>query len=202
MSACTASNPTGTSSSPAPTTMTEAQLIERGKYLAVNGECIACHTPIGAQGPDMTKVGAGGNAWLTPTVGIGISANLTPYEGSKVKTLSAADLAAYWKETTSNANGTPKLLPPMPPMTDYSDEDLTAIAAYFKSLPVQAENSKQKSFVFAAHNTGDTDWPQPAGDATASNGFVVPGSYEAVANFPALTQDVIDGQITAAKAGH
>lgn len=199
VSACTTSNPTGTSATPAPTTPTEAQLIERGKYLAGIGECIACHSPIGAQGPDMTKIGAGGNAWLTPTLGIGVSPNITPYEGSDVKNLSVDDLAAKWKEATANANGTPKLLPPMPPLTEYKDEDLKAIAAYFKSLPAQPVDAKQKSFVFAAHNAGDTTWPQTK-NSTASTGFQVTGSFEAPSGFPALTQEVIDGQIAAAKA--
>ncbi|MNX99670.1 hypothetical protein D3C86_1321320 [compost metagenome] len=207
---CTASTPSG--STPLTTTSVE-QYVERGKYLADIGECISCHSPIGMQGPDMTKMGQGGNAWMNPGIGIGVSPNLTPYEGSKVKTLDAADLAEYWADRTSTKlpNGViiPKLIPPMPALAKYDKEDLKAIAYFFKSLEGKAPaNPELKSFYFleaAASESLKTKWPYPAGQKKDSQGVEVPGSFEAAPNLTldqATINQLIDAASASAGAGH
>ncbi|MBO9542176.1 hypothetical protein J7643_16430 [bacterium] len=207
---CTASTPN--SSTPLTTTSVE-QYVERGKYLADIGECISCHSPIGQQGPDMSKMGEGGNAWMTPPLGIGVSPNLTPYEGSKVKTLEAADLAEYWAERTSvklpNGAYAPKLLPPMPALAKYDKEDLKAIAYFFKSLQGKTPtNPELKSFYFleaAASESMKTKWPYPKNAQNGSQGAEVPGSFEAAPNMTldqATINQLIDAASASAGAGH
>ncbi|HEY9899836.1 MAG TPA: hypothetical protein V6D00_11690 [Pantanalinema sp.] len=200
---CTASTPAST---PLTTTSVD-QYVARGKYLADIGECISCHTPIGAQGPVMAKIGEGGNAWFDPSRGIGISPNLTPYDGSKVKTLDAPELAEYWAEVSSlklpDGQYAPKLIGPMPALAKYEKEDLKAIAYYFKGLQGKAPtNPALKSFSFleaAASASMQTKWPYPAGQQADSQGTEIPGLFEGPANLT-LNQAKVTELINAASA--
>jgi mono/diheme cytochrome c family protein len=56
-----------------------ADHVAYGKYLATGlGHCMDCHTPAVQGRADMTRMGAGGNAFGAPNGGVIISANLTP----------------------------------------------------------------------------------------------------------------------------
>lgn len=190
-------------------TMTEAQYIERGRYIANTSECLACHTPIrpltDANGapiivdgkpviaPDFEKARlAGGNAWLTPGAGIGVSPNLTPYPGSDIATLSPDDLADKWKTIKEG-----QLLPPMPGLEKYEREDLKALAYYFKSVdPVT--DQPPKTYYFKGKSNNDNTWPvpgwlkdpsHPAAVAADHKGGVIPGNLE-VSQAPFLTKAI------------
>lgn len=187
---CTTTN---TTSAPLPATTVE-QYVERGRYLADVGECISCHTTFGAKGPDVENhLFEGGNAWVTPNLGIGIAPNLTPYEGSYVKDLSVDELVAKLKDVSGvGPNGLLKLLPPMPVLAKYKDDDLKAIAYYLKSVPAKpsaANVAKTYFFPAIAGNPASpslkTQWPQPKlpGGATVSHGPVIPGGIEAPPSF-------------------
>lgn len=212
---CPASTPN--TSTPLTTTSVE-QYVERGKYLADIGECVSCHTPFstnehGALAPNMSKLGQGGNAWFDPGRGIGVSTNLTPYDGSKVKALDAPDLAEYWADQTSlklpDGAIVPKLIGPMPALAKYEKEDLKAIAYFFKSLAGKAPaNPALKSYSFleaAASPSLQTKWPYPAGHQADSQGVEIPGMFEGPANLT-LNQtkitELINTASASAAAGH
>lgn len=183
---CTATTPTATTGT-APT-MTESQYVARGKYLVQAADCIGCHSPFGANGPDMTHAFAGGNAFFVPGVSISISQNITPRDGSKIKSLSVDQLAAFFK--------TMKAVPPMMDLGIYTDEDRKALAYYLKTV-TPMPNEVPESWIFAEHKQGDKDWPRRPG-MTESTGYEVKGIYDYEAVFPPLTQSFIDQQIASA----
>lgn len=195
---CTTTTPT--SSTPL-TPTTKEQYIERGKYLADLGECISCHTTFGAKGPDVENhLLEGGNAWVTPNLGIGISPNLTPYEGSYIKDLSVDELVEKLKDVSGMGPKGPKLLPPMPMLSKYKDEDLKAIAYFLKSVPAkEPATGSAKTYFFPAIAANPaspslkTQWPQPnpRGGATISYGPIIPGGIEAPPSFD-FNQTTID----------
>ncbi len=203
-----------------PATMTEAQYVERGRYIANTSECLACHSPIRPLTKDGTPTGeaildpaghpviapdvehamfAGGNAWVTPGLGVGISINLTPYPGSDIATLTVDELADKWGATKDG-----QFLPPMPGLGKYKREDLKALAYYLKSVPVK-ENTTPKTYMFKGKVAGDKTWPAPGwmkeSLGAEHTGGVIPGALEAVVapGFnDAYGQTLIDANINAA----
>ena len=200
-------------------TMTEAQYIERGRYIANTSECLACHTPIRPLTADGTPTGtpitgpdgkpviapdfeharlAGGNAWLTPGVGIGVSINLTPYPGSDIATLTPDELADKWKQIKDG-----QLLPPMPGLEKYDREDLKALAYFFKSVPANT-TQPPKTYYFKGKTNNDNTWPAPGWlmpSLTGHQGDVIPGNLEvsqAPFSFGAFNQDLINANIAEA----
>ncbi len=99
-------------------------LVGRGKYLAIAGDCVACHSLPGA------KPFAGGLALPTP-IGDIIATNITPSK--------TAGIGNYTEEQFSDAlrkgiRADGKHLYPAMPYTSYakvSDEDVKAMYAYF-----------------------------------------------------------------------
>lgn len=149
----------------AKTEMTEQEMIKRGEFLVMVGDCDACHSPkkFGPEGPmlDMSKRLSGHpegsqlapvdtsligpyvyfSSDLTAAIGpwgITYSANLTPEM--------TTGIGSWQPEMFINAMRTGKhlgvkegrpIMPPMPweNLNRLSDEDLKAIFAYLKSLP-------------------------------------------------------------------
>ncbi len=114
------------------------ELIERGRYLAEAGDCVACHT---------TKDGAryaGGFPMATP-FGTLYSTNITPDKEFGIGDYSDEDFIAAMRDGVSPHTG--QLYPAMP-YTSYakvSDEDLLAIKAYLFSLkPVNQPNKENE----------------------------------------------------------
>jgi len=104
--------------------------VERGRYLAVLGNCMGCHTQRG-QTPY-----AGGRGIATP-YGTVFSSNLTPH-ASGIKDWSAAD---FWRALHHGQSRDGRLLTPVfpyPNTTHISREDSDALYAYFQSLPPAA----------------------------------------------------------------
>ena len=173
---CDAQNAAGTDTKDKDADAKIAQYVERGRKLANTSECLACHTPIRPLTADGTPTGtpvlgpdgkpvvapdfehaflAGGNAWLTPGLAIGVSPNLTPYPGSDMATLSADELAAKWKTIKDG-----QLSPPMPGLEKYDIEDLKALAYYFKSVPAISSQPPAK-YAFKGKLANDKSWPVP-----------------------------------------
>lgn len=101
--------------------------VERGRYLAVLGNCMGCHTQRG-QTPY-----AGGRGIATP-YGTVFSSNLTPH-ASGIKDWSAAD---FWRALHHGQSRDGRLLTPVfpyPNTTHISREDSDALYVYFQSLP-------------------------------------------------------------------
>jgi len=106
-----------------------------GAYLAGPlGHCIECHSPMGPQGPDwQNQLGAGGFEFPGPW-GISVSPNITP---SNLGDWSDADIKRAVTEGV-RPDGR-HLMPPMPYgyYKNVSEQDLTALIAYLRSLPAK-----------------------------------------------------------------
>lgn len=109
-----------------------SELVERGRYLALAGDCVACHTAAGG------TPYAGGRPIKTPFGAI-YSRNLTPDAETGIGLWSGADFYRALHEGKSRDGS--HLYPafPYPYFTRISRDDATAIKAYLDSLaPVRS----------------------------------------------------------------
>ncbi|MYM83238.1 c-type cytochrome [Duganella sp. FT50W] len=109
-------------------TLTSAERVARGAYLAKAGDCLACHTTRGGQAY------AGGRALQTP-FGAVISPNLTSDRGTGIGMWSADD---FWRALHNGKSRDGRLLYPAFPYTNYTRinrDDADALYAYFQSVP-------------------------------------------------------------------
>ena len=127
----------------APAFAADSTQIERGRYLATAGDCVACHTA--PQGKSM----AGGLALASP-MGAIYSTNITPSKSHGIGnyTLEQFTTALRHGKRADGAN-----LYPAMPYTAYaktSDEDIAALYTYFMQgvEPVDAAPTQQTSLPF------------------------------------------------------
>lgn len=144
-------------------TQTSAE-VERGRYLVTGFGCTDCHTPwiMGPNGPmpDDTRFLSGhpadlvmppapklepgpwlmsaaatNTAWAGPW-GVSFTANLTPDEETGLGRWSAQDFIDTLRNGRHQGRGR-ELLPPMPfpALRTLTDEDLSAMFVYLRSLP-------------------------------------------------------------------
>ncbi|MDM0018091.1 c-type cytochrome [Variovorax saccharolyticus] len=114
----------------APVTPTAAQ-IERGRYLALAGNCAGCHT---------TRGGAayGGGVGIETPFGTVFSSNLTPDPKAGIGGWSAAH---FWRAMHNGRSKDGRLLYPAfpyPNFTRVTREDSDALFAYLQSIPPAA----------------------------------------------------------------
>lgn len=98
--------------------------VERGQYLAIAGDCVACHTAPGG------KPFAGGLAIATP-IGPIISTNITP---SRTHGIGNYSLEQFANAVRKGVRGDGAQLYPAMPYTSYAqvtDDDVRALYAYF-----------------------------------------------------------------------
>jgi mono/diheme cytochrome c family protein len=107
--------------------------IAYGRYLAYIGHCLECHTPLGPQGRDLSRAGAGGEKFEGPW-GTSVSANITPDAETGLGKWSDADIKRAIT-TGTRPDGT-KLNPPMgfAYYKNIADDDLDALIAFLRSL--------------------------------------------------------------------
>jgi mono/diheme cytochrome c family protein len=105
-----------------------AALIEEGRYLAIAGDCAACHTRAG--GPAM----AGGFPLQTP-FGVIYSPNLTPDKETGIGDWSRADFVRAMREGLGPHRGNLYPAFPYPYYARVTVKDLDAIYAYLMSQP-------------------------------------------------------------------
>ncbi len=109
--------------------------VEYGAYLAGPvAHCMECHTPMGPQGPLLaTDLGRGGFEFHGPW-GVSIASNLTSHEDG-LAGYSDDDLRGMIAQGL-RPDGSP-MLPPMPYpfLARMTDDDLSAIILYLRSLP-------------------------------------------------------------------
>lgn len=109
-----------------------------GRYMVTMAACTECHTPMGPQGPDFSKVFSGGFVFDNPVLKVAV-ANITPD--------SATGIGAWSEETfvkKFRANASPEMLATKPgrkntfmPWSMYGkmkDEDLKAIYAFLRTV--------------------------------------------------------------------
>ncbi|WOX04011.1 cytochrome c [Microbulbifer pacificus] len=101
------------------------ELIEKGRYLAVAGDCRACHTRAG--GP----VFAGGRAMAIPALGTIYSSNITPDANSGIGGWSLEEFDGALRRGIGK--GGRNLYPAMPyeAYAKITDDDIAALYAYF-----------------------------------------------------------------------
>jgi mono/diheme cytochrome c family protein len=105
----------------------QTTVIEQGRYVALAGDCVSCHTRPGG------KPFAGGRRLTTP-FGVLYSSNITPDVNSGIGAWTEVQFARALREGVA-ADGT-RLYPALPytAYTQVSDADVHALWAYLKSL--------------------------------------------------------------------
>lgn len=118
-----------------------AQLIERGRYLALVGNCMGCHTATGG------KAYAGGRALPTP-FGTFYGPNLTSDVETGIGKWSADD---FWQALHNGKRPDGSLLYPAfpyPTYTTISRADADALYAYLHALPPVVQESRRHDLDF------------------------------------------------------
>jgi mono/diheme cytochrome c family protein len=101
-----------------------AQLIEKGRYLAVAADCVACHTAPKGQ------PFAGGLAMATP-VGAVYSSNITPDKQTGIGNYSLSDFDRAVRHGIAPSGDTLYPAMPYPSYAKVTDDDMRALYAYF-----------------------------------------------------------------------
>ena len=105
-----------------------------GRYLATAlGHCMDCHTPRVNGRPDMSRVGAGGREFETPSGGLITSANLTPANKAGIAHWTDAEV----KKAITDGVCPDRALVPLMAFEWYkniSSDDLDALLVYLRSL--------------------------------------------------------------------
>lgn len=119
----------------------EDELVDRGKYLALAGNCASCHTT-----PDGSYM-AGGLAFDTP-FGVIYSTNITPDTATGIGEWSAADFRSSMRHGV-RPNGD-HLYPVFPytAFTRMTDTDLEALYAFLQSIPPVTQPATENDLPF------------------------------------------------------
>jgi mono/diheme cytochrome c family protein len=122
-----------------------SEVIERGRYLAVIGDCVACHTKHG--GAPFT----GGLAMLTP-FGTLYSPNITPDDDAGIGKWTAEEF--YRMLHTGRSRDGTLLYPamPFPAYTKVTRTDSDAIFAYLSSLEPAKQRNRDNELRFPYNN--------------------------------------------------
>jgi mono/diheme cytochrome c family protein len=116
-------------------------LVERGRYLALVGNCAGCHTMPG------NEPYSGGYGVPTP-YGVIYAGNLTPHKEQGIGTWSNND---FWRALHNGRSKNGRLLYPAFPYTSYTKvtiEDSNAIFAYLSSLTPSAVTNRPNTLQF------------------------------------------------------
>lgn len=121
--------------------VTAATPVDRGRYLAVAGNCGACHTV-----PGQDHMG-GGVAFATP-FGLVHSTNISPHPDLGIGSWNAEQFRLAMRRGI--APGGKRLYPVFPytHFTQLSDEDIDALFAYLMSVPPSARPAEPNSMRF------------------------------------------------------
>jgi mono/diheme cytochrome c family protein len=121
---------------PAITASQDPEVIARGKYLfEAVAHCGSCHQPMNdylAVKPGDTQVPKGGHEWHMGPLGVIRSANITSHETTGIGKWTDGELARAIRHGVGK-DGEPLLF--MFAVGQSSDEDLTAIISYLRTIP-------------------------------------------------------------------
>jgi len=129
----------------APKPPAQASVVERGRYLAQAGDCIACHTVPGA------KIFSGNRAMPTP-FGTLYAPNITPDRATGIGSWSADD---FYNMMHTGRSPKGYLLYPAMPFASYTRvtrADSDAIFAYLRSVPPVRQASREHDLRFPYNN--------------------------------------------------
>ena len=130
-------------------------LAERGKYLVTIGDCSACHTPQGEEGPDLRKYLAGGIRLASSAEGAVVSRNLTPDSETGLARRTDTGVRRMLRSGV-RSDGSVASFRAMPwgTFSNLTEEDRHAIVAYLRHLkPVRHKipESVQETVLKDAH---------------------------------------------------
>ena len=137
-------NPAASGTTPIATALEEQELIARGEYLVVAGNCATCHTTVGGE------FMAGGVAFETP-FGTLYSTNITPDPDTGIGSWSQGD---FFNSMRHGRRPNGEHLYPAFPYTAFTrvkDEDTAAMFAYLQRIPAvnQAAPANELAFPFS-----------------------------------------------------
>ena len=110
-----------------------------GGYLANAADCGTCHSPMTPQGPDQTRMYAGGFTFNVGSFTV-TSANITPDDSTGIGLWTEAQFlnkfTPYREEKNYSHNpGKENTIMPVSLLAGMTDDDLKAIYAYLKTVP-------------------------------------------------------------------
>lgn len=118
----------------------ERLLAERGKYIVTSAGCVGCHVPNGSNGPNWTRYLAGGVKFIGREGGAIYSRNITPDVETGIGRYSVEEIAHVIKTGQFHDGRIMKVRGmPWAPYSNWTDEDLYAVATYLHHLnPVRS----------------------------------------------------------------
>ena len=116
----------------------ESDKVKYGEYLTTMADCGTCHSPLTAQGPDMTRRYAGGYPFDAGTYKV-VSANITPDTATGIGRWDEAQFlnkfVPYREEKNYNFKpGKDNTIMPLSVYAGMKDDDLKAIYAYLRTV--------------------------------------------------------------------
>jgi mono/diheme cytochrome c family protein len=116
----------------------KADKIKYGEYLVNAAVCSECHTPMGPQGPDFSKVFAGGFVFDLPMFKVAVG-NITPDSATGIGTWTEEMFLARFKNNGSDemVNKYPGRMNTIMPWAMYAkmgEEELKAVYAYLRTV--------------------------------------------------------------------
>ncbi|MCE3237421.1 MAG: Gluconate 2-dehydrogenase cytochrome c subunit [Gammaproteobacteria bacterium] len=128
---------------PVNTTGKNAELIQRGEYLAKAGDCIACHTNTFEKG----KTFAGGLPMQTP-FGVIYTPNITPDKSTGIGNWTDAQFIKAMRQGISPAGE--HYYPAFPYLyfNQMTTEDLKALKAYLEAIPAITQKNKSNDMIW------------------------------------------------------
>lgn len=117
----------------------ESDRVKYGEYLITMADCGTCHSPLTPQGPDMSRIYAGGYRFDLGETGIVNSANITPDSATGIGTWTEErflnKFIPYREESAySHHPGKQNTIMPLEFIAGMKDEDLKAIYAYLRTV--------------------------------------------------------------------
>jgi mono/diheme cytochrome c family protein len=129
---------------------------KHGEYMATIMHCALCHTPMGPQGPDMTRMFAGGNPMKMPPqfkamgTGVNFSANITSDAETGIGKWTEQQVVDAIKMMKRPDAKRPQIgFPMLMYQTTWSqlpDDDVLAVAKFIKSVPAMANQVPGSTF--------------------------------------------------------
>ena len=113
--------------------------VKYGEYMATIAVCAACHTPMGPQGPDFSKMYAGGFVFEVPMFKVAV-ANITPDSTTGIGAWTEEMFVNKFKNNSSDEvvnrhPGRENTIMPWAMYGKMKEEDLRAIYAYLRTVP-------------------------------------------------------------------